>query len=110
MEQTREEMIYKKMTPVQYQAFEELLRKANVGLIKSNKESLLRFFEKMDRIGWKDSKGRHICNIVGYVTSSFNIYSRQQEYIETKLAEDGRYYEGNEVHPFLDKNERSEIY
>lgn len=100
MDLNNEDRIYRQMSPVQMQAFEHLLNKANRGLIKSSKESLLKFFDKMQRNGWRDSKGRQIYNIVGYVTSSFNIYSAQQELAEEKLAEIGIRYEGNQVDPF----------
>lgn len=100
MEELQEQKIYSQMSSEQFLAFKELLKKANDGLIKTNKNSLLKFFDKMNKNGWKDSRGRAIQNIVGYVTSSFNIYSYQQELAEQKLIECGLYFQGNNMHPF----------
>ena len=89
MEYLEEERIFKQMSKQESDAFFVLLKKANNGLIQTSKESLLMYFDKMHKKGWKNIKGQSIYNIVGYVTSTFNIYSNQQMYVEEKLAETG---------------------
>ena len=89
-----ENRIYKQMSKQEYDAFVVLLNKANSGLINTSKESLLKYFDKMHKNGWRNGKGQSIYNIVGYVTSSFNIYTRQSLETEQKLADLGIYYEG----------------
>jgi len=100
MEIQEENRIYSQMSKQESEAFSVLFKKASIGLIQTSKESLLRYFDKMHKRGWKNSKGETIYNIVGYVTCSFNIYTRQANESEELLSEMGLSYEGM---PFRDR-------
>lgn len=77
MEKWSEDDFYSHLSKKQYDAFIELFHRSIRGEIHSSKESLFIFFKKMMAGGWKDAQGEPIKNIVGYVTTIFNVVSEE---------------------------------
>ena len=70
------EEFYDHLDDEQYDAFMELFNLSKRGEIRTCKESLMGYFKKMMANGWKDSRGKPIKNIVGYVTTNFSLHSQ----------------------------------
>ncbi len=73
--QWNDEEFYSHLSDSQYKAFCRLLKDCAKGEIHSSKESLINYFKKMIAREWKDSSGKSIKNICGYVKMNFQIKS-----------------------------------
>ncbi len=73
----------------QYAAWRELLRKMQLGELKTTRSNLTRYFEQMMRRSWKDFSGKPIRNIVSYVEMNFAAHARDIDIAREKLSEEG---------------------
>ena len=73
----------------QYNAWESLLKKMQIGRLRTTRANLTRYFEQMQRREWKDFSGRPIRNIVSYVEMNFAANARDRDIAEEKLLEEG---------------------
>lgn len=74
-----DDQFYAHLNDEEYDAFERLLKAANTREITSSKSSLIDYFKKMIANGWKDSYGKPIRNIEGYVRMNFSLHSDCQK-------------------------------
>ncbi|MBR4461570.1 MAG: phage replisome organizer N-terminal domain-containing protein [Erysipelotrichaceae bacterium] len=73
----------------QYAAWRELLRKMQLGELKTTRSNLTRYFEQMMKRSWKDFSGKPIRNIVSYVEMNFAANARDRDIASEKLREEG---------------------
>ncbi len=73
----------------QYAAWRELLRKMQLGELKTTRSNLTRYFEQMMKRSWKDYSGKPIRNIVSYVEMNFAAHARDRDIASEKLKEEG---------------------
>ena len=63
--------VTRKMNGEQYAAFYSLMEKMKRGEIKTSKDNLYRYFNKLAERDWKDSNGVPIKDLVKYVQTNF---------------------------------------
>ncbi|MBR4421204.1 MAG: phage replisome organizer N-terminal domain-containing protein [Erysipelotrichaceae bacterium] len=83
----------------QYAAWRELLRKMQLGELKTTRSNLTRYFEQMMKRDWKDYSGKPIRNIVSYVEMNFAAHARDRDIAREKLKEEG-FEPGSEFIPY----------
>ena len=72
------EEFYANLNDREYEAFVNMYKASMKGEIHSSRESLMEYFKKMKVKGWKDSSGKPIRNIEGYIRSNFTLYSENE--------------------------------
>ena len=84
-----ENRILKGMTDEQYDAWRQLLKKMQMGELKTTRANLTRYFEQMMNRKWKDFSGKPIRNVVSYVEMNFAANARDRDIAKEQLAEEG---------------------
>ncbi len=84
-----ENRILNALTDEQYDAWKQLLKKMQLGELKTTRPNLTRYFEQMASRSWKDFSGKPIRNIVSYVEMNFAANARDRDIAREKLSEEG---------------------
>ncbi|MBR0419295.1 MAG: phage replisome organizer N-terminal domain-containing protein [Erysipelotrichaceae bacterium] len=84
-----EARILSTMTDEQYSAWKDLLKKMQLGELKTTRGNLTRYFEQMQKRNWNDYSGNPIRNIISYVEMNFAANARERDIAKEKLAEEG---------------------
>ena len=79
---------YAHLSDEEYDSFERLLKAANCREISSSKEGIINYFKKMKVKGWKDSYGKPIRSIEGYVRMNFALHSESLKNRKENLKKD----------------------
>ncbi|MBR0420814.1 MAG: phage replisome organizer N-terminal domain-containing protein [Erysipelotrichaceae bacterium] len=69
--------VTRSMDAKQYAAFYTLFEKMKNGEIKTSKDNLYRYFDKLSKRGWKDNNGKPIRDLVKYVEMNFALNNRR---------------------------------
>ena len=70
-----DDQFYAHLSNEEYDVFEKLLDASISREISSSKEGIIDYFKKMKVKGWKDSYGKPVRNIEGYVRMNFALHS-----------------------------------
>ena len=84
-----ENRILNGFTNEQYDAWKQLLKKMQLGELKTTRPNLTRYFEQMTSRSWKDFSGKPIRNIVSYVEMNFAANARDRDIAREKLSDEG---------------------
>jgi len=83
-----DDQFYAHLSNEEYDAFEKLLDASISREISSSKEGIIDYFKKMKVKGWKDSYGKPVRNIEGYVRMNFALHSESLKNKKENLKKD----------------------
>lgn len=95
-----DEDFYSHLNRKEYEAFVRLLEASIKGEIRSSKESLIEYFKKMKAKGWKDSYGKPIKTIEGYVRMNFDLHAENQKHKRNRRKDVIPVYDDSKNPPF----------
>ena len=73
-----DEEFYSNLSSREYDSFLKVIDAWKKGEIHTSKESLIEYFKKRKAGGWKDSAGKPIRNIDGYIISNFTLHTENE--------------------------------